>query len=186
LQLAIVIVIGIPLLTITAPFLPRYAAVSVLAFVLLLLAVAFWRGAANFQGHTRAAAQALAESLTRQTREGRVVGEMQEVVHHIGGVDQLFAGLGTPTPVEIRPRAAVVGKTLAEIKLRGLTGATVLAIQRGDDSIPVPSGHEQLKQGDILAIAGTRESIEAAKALLDADGQDGPDATWGNQRGSST
>jgi monovalent cation:H+ antiporter-2, CPA2 family len=169
LQLAIVIFVGVPLLSITAPFLPLYSAAGVLLFVVLLLAFAFWRGATNFQGHTRAAAQALAESLTRQTRKGRVVGELQEAAQHVVGGDHLFAGLGTPAPVELAPGAAVVGKTLAEIKLRGLTGATILAIQRGDHSIPVPSGHERLNEGDILAIAGTQESIEAAKELLSAE-----------------
>lgn len=166
LQLAIVILVGLPLVAITAPFLPSYAAGSVLLFVLLLLTVAFWRGAANFQGHTRAAAQALAESLSRQTRKGRAVGATQQATQHGDGLENLFAGLGTPTPVELAPGSAAVGKTLAEVRLRGLTGATVLAIQRGTESIPVPSGHERLMEGDVLAIAGTREAIEAAKQLL--------------------
>jgi CPA2 family monovalent cation:H+ antiporter-2 len=61
-----------------------------------------------------------------------------------------------------------VGKTLAQIELRGLTGATVLAIQRGDRSVLVPSGHERLEAGDVLAIAGTRDAVEAAKTLLAA------------------
>jgi len=170
LQLAIVMLVGLPLAAITAPFLPSYAAGSVLLFMLLLLAIAFWRGATNFQGHTRAAAQALAESLSRQTRKGRAVGVTQQATlqtsQHPDGTEHLFAGLGTPTPVELVPGAAAVGRTLAEVRLRGLTGATVLAIQRGGDSIPVPSGHERLMEGDVLAIAGTREAIEAAEQLL--------------------
>ena len=61
-----------------------------------------------------------------------------------------------------------IGKKLAEIKLRGLTGATVLAIQRGEDAVLVPSGDERLLAGDVLALAGTEESISAAKELLAA------------------
>jgi CPA2 family monovalent cation:H+ antiporter-2 len=178
LQLAIVIAVGVPLLTITAPFLPPYSAAGVLLSVLLLLAFAFWRGATNFQGHTRAAAQALAESLTRQTRKGRVVGEAQEAAQQFGVVDHLFAGMGTPDSVELLPGADAVGKTLADIKLRGLTGATVLAIQRGSESIPVPSGRERLNEGDILVIAGTSEAIEAAKSLLRAEEQNGGTGEW--------
>ena len=48
------------------------------------------------------------------------------------------------------------GKTLAEIKLRGLTGATILAIEREGESVVVPAGNERLRAGDVLALAGTQ------------------------------
>jgi CPA2 family monovalent cation:H+ antiporter-2 len=170
LQLAIVLLVGLPLVAITQPFLPAYAGAAVLSFVLLLLAMAFWRGASNFQGHTRAAAQALAESISRQTRHGRAVGATQQSTPDVERLDQLFAGFGSPVPVEVQPGVAAVGKTLADIRLRGLTGATVLAIQRGQESIAIPSGHEQLQVGDILAITGTLGALEAAKDLLAVPG----------------
>jgi monovalent cation:H+ antiporter-2, CPA2 family len=162
LQLAIVLLIGVPLVAITQPFVPPARGAAVLLFVLLLLAFAFWRGATNFQGHTRAAAQALAESLTRQTRAGRATGsdQIQE------GTDRIFAGLGTPVPIELGAASPAVGKTLAEIRLRGLTGATVLAIRRGEEAVIVPSGHERLREGDVLAVAGSHDAIKAARELL--------------------
>jgi K+:H+ antiporter len=162
LQLAIVIAIGLPLVAMTQPFMPPFRGAVVLLVVLLVLAIPFWRGAANLQGHTRAAAQALAEALSRQTRKGRAESATQQAED----LDYIFAGLGSPTPVELQPDSTAVGKTLAEIRLRGLTGATVLAIQRGDESVLVPSGHERLEHGDVLAIAGTREAVAAAQALL--------------------
>jgi CPA2 family monovalent cation:H+ antiporter-2 len=162
LQLAIVLVIGVPLIAITQPFLPPFRGAAVLLFVLLLLAAAFWRGAANFQGHTRAAAEALAESLARQTRAGRA----KDRGHALEESNRLLAGLGSPVPVEVQPSTIAEGKTLAQIELRGLTGATVLAIQRGDESVLVPSGHERLQAGDILAVAGTHDAVEAARVLL--------------------
>jgi CPA2 family monovalent cation:H+ antiporter-2 len=166
LQLAIVLFVGAPLVAVTQPFLPAYSAALALLIVLLFLTVAFWRGAANLQGHTRAAAQAVAEALSRQTQSGRAAGATQLAIQHVERLDHLFAGIGSPVPVELPHGAAAIGKTLAEIKLRGLTGATVLAIQRGATSVVVPSGHERLNEGDVLAIAGTREAIEAAKELL--------------------
>jgi CPA2 family monovalent cation:H+ antiporter-2 len=161
LQLAIVLVIGIPLIAITQPFLPPFRGAAVLLFVLLLLAIAFWRGATNLQGHTRAAAEALAQALARQTRIGR-----ESTEHAFDEANQILAGMGSPVPVEVVPGSAAEGHTLAEIKLRGLTGATVLAIRRGDESVLVPSGHERLRAGDILAIAGTHDAVRAAKRLL--------------------
>jgi CPA2 family monovalent cation:H+ antiporter-2 len=161
LQLAIVLVIGIPLIAITQPFLPPFRGAAVLLFVLLLLAIAFWRGATNLQGHTRAAAEALAQALARQTRIGR-----ESTEHAFDEANQILAGMGSPVPVEVVSGSAAEGRTLAEIKLRGLTGATVLAIRRGDESVLVPSGHERLQAGDILAIAGTHDAVRAAKNLL--------------------
>lgn len=162
LQLAIVLAVGAPLVAITQPFLPPFRGAAVLLFVLLVLAVPFWRGAANLQGHARAAAQAIAEALSRQTRKGRAEGATQQV----DDLDRIFTGLGSPTPVELQPGSAAVGKTLAQIKLRGLTGATVLAIRRGSESVVVPSGHERLIEGDVLAVAGTHEAVQAARELL--------------------
>jgi CPA2 family monovalent cation:H+ antiporter-2 len=164
LQLAIVLVIGVPLIAITQPFVPPFRGAAVLLLVLLLLAVAFWRGATNLQGHTRAAAEALGEALARQTR----IGRESNAAIALDDANRILMGMGSPVPVEVGPGTAAVGKTLAEIRLRGLTGATVLAIRRGDESVLVPSGHERLQSGDVLAIAGTQDAVEAAKELLSA------------------
>jgi CPA2 family monovalent cation:H+ antiporter-2 len=59
-----------------------------------------------------------------------------------------------------------VGKTLAQLNLRGLTGATVLAIHRGGGDVSVPTAGEVLRAGDVLALAGTHAAVEAAKGLL--------------------
>jgi CPA2 family monovalent cation:H+ antiporter-2 len=136
----------------------------VLVLVLLLLAIAFWRGATNFQGHTRAAAEALADALSRQTRIGRDTKES----HALEDANQILTGMGSPVPLQIQPGSSAVGKTLAELSLRGLTGATVLAIRRDKESVIVPSGHDRLQVGDVLAIAGTQEAVAAARVLLDA------------------
>jgi monovalent cation:H+ antiporter-2, CPA2 family len=162
LQLAIVLAVGVPLIAITQPFVPPFRGAAVLMFVLALLAIAFWRGAANLQGHTRAAAQALAEALTRQTKQGRKSGSS----HWLEGANRVLTGLGTPVPIELAPGSPAIGKTLAQIKLRGLTGATVLAIQRGDAAVLIPDGQEKLLAGDVLAVAGSNDAVEAARNLL--------------------
>jgi len=164
LQLAIALAIGLPLVAVTQPFLPSFRGAIFLLLVLLVLAVAFWKSALNLQGHARAGAQAIADALVRQTQKNQE-GESSS----LDDLNQILTGLGSPTAFELRPDNPNVGRTLAEIKLRGLTGATILAIQRGDRSIPVPSGHERLEPGDLLAIAGTRDAVAAAKQLLACD-----------------
>jgi CPA2 family monovalent cation:H+ antiporter-2 len=164
LQLAIVVVVGLPLVAVTQPFLPPFRGAALLLFLLLLLAIPFWRGATNLQGHARASAQALVDVLANQTQTGRAAAD----AHSLDDINQTLAGLGSPVPVTLSPGNPNVGKTLAEVKLRGLTGATVLAIQRGERSVLIPSGHERLEPGDVLAIAGTHDAVDAAQRILSA------------------
>jgi hypothetical protein len=37
----------------------------------------------------------------------------------------------------------------------------------------MPTGHELLQAGDVLALAGTREAVQAAKSLLGGGASDG-------------
>jgi CPA2 family monovalent cation:H+ antiporter-2 len=170
LQLAIVLLVGIPLVAITQPFVPTLRGAAVLVFMLALLAFAFWRNATNLQGHTRAAAQAIVQAIGRQTRKGRAMdADQRETQQKLDDVNRIITGLGSPVSIEIHAGSSVVGRTLAEIKLRGLTGATILAIEREGESVVVPSGSERLRAGDVLAVAGTHVAVEAARELLAAD-----------------
>jgi CPA2 family monovalent cation:H+ antiporter-2 len=179
--LAIVLLVGIPLVAITQPFVPTLRGAAVLVFMLALLAVAFWRNATNLQGHTRAAAQAIVQAIGRQTRKGRAMEANQlETQQKLDEVNRIITGLGSPVSIELHAGSSVVGRTLAEVKLRGLTGATILAIERGGESVVVPAGHERLQAGDVLAVAGTHASIEAARELLSAVDVD-RFSTWQSQ-----
>jgi CPA2 family monovalent cation:H+ antiporter-2 len=74
--------------------------------------------------------------------------------------------LGTPVAIPLEPGSPAARRTLAELDLRGRTGATVLAIARGGESIVTRSGHERLCSGDLVGVTGTHEAIAAASALL--------------------
>lgn len=87
-------------------------------------------------------------------------------MEHVSGA---LPGLGEPTPVVVTPTSTAAGRTLAEVNLRGLTGATVLCIFRTAGAEPrtlVPSGHERLRSGDVVALAGSHEAIAAAREIL--------------------
>ena len=81
-------------------------------------------------------------------------------------LDAILEGLGQPEVIALAPGCAAEGKTLAELNLRGATGATVLAISRGESAILIPAASEVLFAGDIVAMAGTREAVTAARTLL--------------------
>lgn len=177
-QLATVMAVGAPLVAFAQPFLPAFASVAVLVSGAVLLGIQFWRSAADLQGHVRAAAEVVV----------RVVGEQRHARTGTRGerslqrAYELVPGLGEPVPVRIPTTSPYVGRTLADTALRGRTGATVLAISRDDDVVLVPDGHVVLQVGDVLALAGTHEAVEAARELLGCGplAAQGDGATGGN------
>jgi CPA2 family monovalent cation:H+ antiporter-2 len=162
LQLAIVLLTGLPLLALTQPFLGGALAPALFALLLAALGVSFWRGAADLHGHVRAGAQTIVEALVAQSRTKAAAPPPDS----LSQVSELLPGLGEPTPVRLAPESAAVGKTLAELDLRALTGATVLAITRGEQGILVPTAREVLRAGDVLALAGAHDAIDAAREIL--------------------
>ena len=66
----------------------------------------------------------------------------------------------------IEPGSPVEGRTLGEIDLRGLTGATVLAIRRADAEPCLPTAKDVLRAGDVLALTGSEDAVSLAIALL--------------------
>lgn len=163
LQLAIVFAIGLPLLAITEPFLPPFRLAVVLAFLLVGLGIGFWRSATNLQGHARAGAEVVAAALASQMASDKEADHLQDAMEHIYTI---VPGLGEPVPLRVPDGSTVAGRTLAQVNLRGLTGATVLAILRDGEQVVVPAGKEELRAGDVLAVAGTAESVEAARELV--------------------
>ncbi len=162
LQLAIVLLVGLPLLALTQPFLPSWASPLVLGALLLLLGIAFWRSALNLEGHVKAGAEMIVEALVTQARKGAAASDHDAFEQ----IRQLMPGLGEPQPLRLDAGDAAVGKTLAELNLRGLTGASVLAIARGKEGVIVPLASEVLSEGDVLALAGSHDALGAATAIL--------------------
>jgi monovalent cation:H+ antiporter-2, CPA2 family len=149
-QIAVVLAVGIPVVAITQPFLPRNQGAMVLALVVVVLLVALWRNAENLQGHARAGAQIIASVLANQMAS--VEGDSDDS-KMLEDVNSVLPGLGEPVAIRVIPESIAVGRSLAELNLRGATGATVLAIRRGADQIPTPLGREMIHSGDIVAVA---------------------------------
>lgn len=162
LQLASVLLVGTPLLALTQPFLPGVPGAAVLALAVALLGVAFWRRATNLQGHVRAGAQVVLEALAKGSRRPTPPA----VDDTLEQVQQLLPGLGALGAVRLESGSDAVGKTLAQLNLRGRTGATVLAVTRSEGGVIVPTAQELLQSGDVLALAGTHEAIAAAAETL--------------------
>jgi monovalent cation:H+ antiporter-2, CPA2 family len=161
-QLAMVLVVGLPILALAQPFLPGWAAAVTLGVILVVLGVVFWQSATNLHGHVKAGAEMIVEALVAQARQ-RTATPDEDALDQI---KHLMPGLGEPVPLRLDENSVAVGQTLAQLNLRGLTGASVLAIARGEQGVIVPMASEILRAGDVLALAGTRDAITAAAGVL--------------------
>jgi TrkA domain protein len=59
--------------------------------------------------------------------------------------------------VDIDADSQVAGQTLVESDLRNVTGVSVIAVQRGEETIPNPDPEFRVAAGDILVTLGNRE-----------------------------
>jgi CPA2 family monovalent cation:H+ antiporter-2 len=164
LEIAIAIGVGLPLVVATLPFLPPFGAPGVIAAVLALLGVAFWRTARDLDSHTRAGAELVAHVLARQ---GRADGDLAVV-------RGMLPGLGELSSARVEAGSEAEGKTLGGLNLRGLTGATVVALTRRGERLAYPDAGERLEAGDLIAITGTHQAISQAEALTRATDTSSP------------
>ncbi|MEP6590855.1 MAG: cation:proton antiporter [Gemmatimonadota bacterium] len=171
LEIAILLLAGLPVLAVTGPFLPPFRGAVVLAMVLLFLAIAAWRSARNLDGHVRAGSEVLIAAVRSTLPPEHETAEMQ--VPTLEGSADRFAtathmlpGIGMPTPFRLEQGHYGVGLSLAELGLRARTGATILAITRSGAGIPAPSKEERLEVNDTLVLVGTRVAIDAAREML--------------------
>jgi CPA2 family monovalent cation:H+ antiporter-2 len=165
LQLAITLLAGIPLLAVTQPFVPPLRSAGVLFTGLILLGIGLWKSATNLQGHARAGAELIVAALGRQMAKEEPDRDA-EAGRELDPVNEVLPGLGEPRAIRLAEGSPGVNRTLAQLNLRGVTGATVLAINRSGEPVVVPTGSETLRAGDILAIAGTDDSVVTAIVLL--------------------
>lgn len=167
-QLGVVVAVGFPVVAITQPFLPPHQGAAVFVLLTLILVLALWRNAANLQGHARAGAQIIASALANQmaSSEEEMTRTAETALHDVNAI---LPGLGEPMAIRVLPQSVAAGKSLAQLNLRGNTGATVLAIRRGDTQIPTPLGREVIHGNDLLAVAGSRDSLAVAKQLFAPD-----------------
>jgi CPA2 family monovalent cation:H+ antiporter-2 len=162
-QVAGVLVIGAPILAVTQPFLRGVATAAPLIVLAALLGIAFWRSATNLQGHVRAGVQVIVEALGKRLPDENATATGSPTAPP--DFDRLLPGLGAPLPVRLEEGSPAVGRTLTELNLRAITGATVLAIVRQGQGL-VPAPHDMLEVGDVLALAGTHEALDSARQIL--------------------
>jgi len=158
LQFSLLAVIALPILALTQPFVPAWPSVGALALLLAFALVAFWRSASNLEGHVRAGAAMILQVLASQSRQAQPPS--------LEAVRELLPGLGDLTPVRLARGDRAVGRTVEELNLQGRSGASILCISRNAEGFIEPTGEVRFEAGDVLTLAGSGESIAAAREAL--------------------
>lgn len=171
LQLAVVLLVSLPLLALTQPFLPTGVGTFILLVLFVVLGINLWKSAASLHGHVRAVSEVIMEVLSKplpdpDPQATSVFPTNPQTTDLLAEVKKLLPGVGEPMAYTIETDTDAVGKSLSQLNLRGLTGSTVLAINREGDVVIQSIAQEKLRVGDTLALAGTREAVEAARNLL--------------------
>lgn len=87
--------------------------------------------------------------------------------------DQLHGSLfdilaaGTTDVFKLEADSPAVGMTIRETNLRRLTGASIIAVVRGEKPFPGPGADFRLEAGDALVLVGSHGEIEAAFEALE-------------------
>lgn len=155
--LVLVLAVGAPAVAILRPFTGEPYGAALLSLIVIWIAVRLWRSTNALEHEFRSGAEQIADALKRQVADEEPT-TLQDPA--------LLPGLDSVSRIVLREGGHAVGKTLTQLNLRAETGATVLAIHRDNADVLLPTGHEQLRAGDVLAINGTAGAIAKAKEVL--------------------
>ena len=111
---------------------------------------------------TRSECRACLRPCSKQTGPRDTEGD----AHALRRIREVVPGLGNVVPLRLGLGSHSAGKTLAELHVGSLTGTAILVILRDDGEALIPTGKDILRVGDLLALAGSPEAVEAARRLL--------------------
>lgn len=93
-----------------------------------------------------------------------IVDFLDIVTHGEEGIEFRLEEFGVPKD------SAIVGRTIAQLRIGERTGAIVLAIRTGEGKFDTtPSANDRLRAGDTLIVLGSREQIARFEALMRGD-----------------
>lgn len=151
LRIAMVLMVGLPLLALAQPFAPRGWSLAVASGAFLFTLAIQWIRARGLAHDTVTGT----EWLLAQVRDPWSNGSHPPA-----------EGSGTLRSLRLGPHCPSLGRALSELDLPGRAGVTVVALLR-DGRQPMPLHPAPLlKEGDLLALAGSDHSLDEAEAIL--------------------
>lgn len=122
----------------------------------------------NFSGaaDTRALREQLRGLLEQYTELNR---KTAETVAALIKSRETFAAAEEPLPnyeVTVPPQSPVLGKSIGALKFWQSTGATIVAIRRGQSVILSPGPYAELYEGDVIVLVGNAVAAQAARRFV--------------------
>ena len=155
--LAVVLAVGVPTVTVLRPFLTGSWLELALGVALVAVGGLLAVRMSGMEGQYTSGVARLATGLGRH---------VDDPTPQVAGVDAgLLAGVDY-VPVEVPRGGVATGQTLMQLNLRCRTGATVVAIVRGGNTLVLPTGHEPIEADDVLALSGSGDAVARARELL--------------------
>lgn len=108
------------------------------------------------------------ETVRLDEQDLQAVAEMlgaSQIRDRVAAIQQSVEGL-TIDWIPVRESSAAKGRTIGETQLRRRTGVSIVAIVRGEDTLPSPGPETRLDEGDTAVVVGTPDGIARAFALL--------------------
>jgi K+/H+ antiporter YhaU regulatory subunit KhtT len=152
-------------LAVGSPILPPLATLGIVGLGLLVTTYFFWESLSQF--HLRV--ENVLSSLTGDSTAGTETGDQQTRSQRLA-VTQLLSdryGLSVQTEDFVVPfHPTALNQAIRTLNLRSLTGASIIAIHRDPEQVLVPQADSILLPGDVLALLGDKDQLEAAIRLL--------------------
>ncbi|MCG0276368.1 MAG: GntR family transcriptional regulator [Thermosediminibacteraceae bacterium] len=73
-----------------------------------------------------------------------------------------------PAEIRVNEDSIAVGKTISELKFWENTGATIIAVRRGEELFLSPGPHFKIAGGDFLVLVGKEDILAKVDAFLNA------------------
>lgn len=149
------VALGLFILVLSSTLLPPLNVLLVLLVIVGLIAWLMWR---SFIKVYSKAQVALHETFAQEPPEKPI---------HSPILPSLLREANLAT-VAITPSSPAIGKLIRELQIRTATGASIVGIERNGASILNPGPDEELLANDQLLLLGSRDQLEAGKAMLAA------------------
>ncbi|MBI3297663.1 MAG: cation:proton antiporter [Elusimicrobia bacterium] len=153
---AATLLVGWWYLSLSFALLPRGRAAAVPLLIILGAGTALWRGANRLYAKMQAGLRDTLARSSAQPEAGATI--VSHLVEQEEGV--------TVSTADLSAGAKAVGRSLAELDVRGLSGASVLQVSRRGQVLVAPSAAMRFEAGDNVLLVGSAEQVAAAKALL--------------------
>ena len=99
--------------------------------------------------------------------EEEIVGTIEKIIERTSRLSNTRSI--TPLEIEVGGNCRLIGKTVGEVSFWQHTGATIVGIKRGDDTILSAGPYATFKSGDILLVIGEESVYDAVKIFLEEE-----------------